>query len=293
MKVSVIIVTYNSADFIKDCLESVINQQDIDKEIIVVDNNSQDNTIEILQSYQSQIALIQNQQNLGFGKANNQAFKQSHGDYIFLLNPDAVLQTTHDLNNMLQFMLQNREHGMAGCRIISPDGHEESLPYYEYPNARHIKTNFKDLPGKIAWLLGACLLLPREVYEKSHGFDEDFFLYGEEVDWALRIRKLGYSLGYNSNVVIKHIGGASEKKQPSFDTWTRKQNGLHLFWQKNYSPEDCQWLVKRDLKKAKRRLFQLALKKRLFGLNKNDDAKLERYQAIYKTSKVFLASYCH
>jgi len=288
MNISIIIISYNTAHIIRDCIDSILKQQGVSYEIIVVDNASQDDSVAVLKSYGDKLQLIANSDNIGFPPANNLAFKQTNGDYLFLLNPDAVLQTEYDLQNLLQFSQQHPNYGIVGCRIISPDGKEESLPCYSYPNERHIKTSFTHLPGDIAWMLGASLMSTRKIYEETSGLDENFFLYGDDVDWCLRVRQAGYSLGYNPDVVVKHVGGASEQQNTSYEKWLKKQTSLYFFYQKHYLPEDCQALIKRDFNKAKIRLLQLRLQKKWFGLSMKNENKYQRYQAIYDTSKQFL-----
>jgi len=285
--VSVLVVNYNTADTVVDCLRSVLKQRDITYEIIAVDNASDDDSVSTLQAFGNEINLIANEDNLGFGKANNQAFQRSTGDYIFLLNPDAVLEDDKSLHDLVQFTHQNPQYGIVGANLLDLAGNE-TLPRYHYPGQRHADLRIADLPGEIAWLLGASLMIRRDLYQEIGGFDEDYFLYGEEVDLCLRARKKGYALGYAEAVSVKHMGGASERRTPSYQLWCKKQRGLHLFYQKHYSQDDATYLVQRDLTRSGLRLKLLRLKGILVGLSEEAQNKAHRYQAIYDTSKAFL-----
>src|SRR5688572_16305853 len=116
--VSIIIVNYNTASLIPDCINSILQQQGVQCEIIVVDNASQDNSAEVLQSLGNPIIPILNKDNLGFGKANNQAARQAKGRYVFLLNPDASLQSPDGLRGLIAFMETNPNYGLVGPKII-------------------------------------------------------------------------------------------------------------------------------------------------------------------------------
>ncbi len=291
MDISIITVNYNTSKYIRQCLDSVLSQQGIEFEIIVIDNASQDNSLIILEQYRDKnhIKLIANNQNLGFGRANNLAFKYCQGRYIFLLNPDAKFTEPNALKNMLSYMQQHPEIGIAGTHIIDSAGTKPTLPKLLYPGQKYIAPDpFAQLPGDIAWILGASMMLPRHVYEQTGGFDEDYFLYGDETDWCLRIRKAGYHIGYNAKVSVTHIARGSERNTPTYDYWHKKQCGLHLFYRKHYSPKQCALLLKRDLKRSKRRTFLLNLKQYVRKLTQTDKIKYDRHQAIINTSKKLL-----
>src|SRR3990167_5851563 len=120
--VSVLIVNYNTADLVRQCILSVLKQRGVQFEIIVVDNCSHDNSVSVLQSLTPQITLLANVNNLGFGTANNQAFNISKGRYLFMLNPDAVCLNEQDLFLAVQFMDQHPQYGLMCTRIIDSQG---------------------------------------------------------------------------------------------------------------------------------------------------------------------------
>lgn len=285
MKVSIIVVNYNTAHTIKACLDSALQQQNVPFEIIVIDNASQDESLAILKSYGQKIKLIANPENAGFGKANNIAFKQSKGDYIFLLNPDANLQNASDLANLVAFCEKNPNYGLVGPKVVK--NQQITAPQLFYPGEKYLLKPLQNLPGNIAWVIGACMLIPKAIYQKVNGFDEDFFLYGEEADLCLRIRKQGFEIGFCNNITVEHIGGASEKKTAIESLWKKKQAGLHLFYQKNYCHKDVINLLKRDIYQAKKHLVLLKLKTLLLNSDKFSD-KIVRYKTVLDTSQVSL-----
>lgn len=246
MDISILVVTYNSAGFIKDCLESLLQQKDVEFEIIVVDNASRDETVSILESYRDRLRFITSSKNLGFGKANNLGSQLANAEWLFLMNPDAKISDEFGLKRLLHYAKANPQQGLIGTKIISTDGKKETKPFLTMPGERHIKSPYKRLPGKIAWVLGASLFVSRELYAQVKGFDESFFLYGEDTDLCLRIRKLGYEVGHCSAVTIVHIGGASEKEVGQYDRTYKKQKALYLFYKKHYSASDVMHLLRRD-----------------------------------------------
>jgi N-acetylglucosaminyl-diphospho-decaprenol L-rhamnosyltransferase len=289
--ISVIIVNYQTADLVSTCIDSVLNQTGIHFEIIVVDNASQDHSLTVLENYAQKITLIKNSSNVGFGRANNLAATRAEGRYIFLLNPDAVLKTRNDLKEMMRFMEEHPHIGLAGTEVLKGDKNKLSAPSTFYPGEKIFKKKFAHLPGNIAWVIGASMMIRREIYTALNGFDEDYFLYGEETDLCLRVRQHGAEIGYNPNVSVAHIGGASEQRSSTEQLWRRKQNGLHLFYQKTYAPHETLKLVKKNLLRAKLRLMMLTLKKCLNLWKKTDLVKYDRYKTVCITSKQFLTEH--
>lgn len=275
MDVSVVIVNYNTADIIENCINSVLTQKNINFEIIVVDNNSQDNSIEKLEKMGNKIKLIKNTNNLGFGKANNQGFELSTGKYIFLLNPDAVLNQADDLKKLIDYMENNKNYGVIGPCVMKD--HQITQPQMSYPGQKYLTKTFEKLVGGIAWIIGACMLIRCEVYKTINGFDEDYFLYGEEADFCLRVRRAGWLIGTVPEIVIHHMGGASERKTSIRDYWLKKQAGTILFYKKSYGLAEALNLIDREIKQAKKRLF-------ILKFIKNAD-KQARYEAVLEISQ--------
>ena len=255
-RVAVVIVNYNSGHYAKTCIKSLLKQEDIALEIIVVDNNSADDSVyQLQQTFSNQIKIIVSAENLGFGRANNLAATQVTSDYLLILNPDTEINHPKAIRHLIDFLNTDLKFGMAGPAIFEAKRANGSGRYvklrHSYPAQQLLKNQdkFVGLPGKIAWLLGACLLFRREVFQAIGGFDADYFLYGEDADIGLRIRQNGYEIGYCKMVEITHVAGASELSAASFDKWLRKKRGLYLFFYKHYTKSDvlkiCQ-LAKRQ-----------------------------------------------
>lgn len=265
----------------------MLSQKEVEFEIIVVDNASQDDSLNVLGQFGDKIQLIKNSENLGFGKANNLAVNLSKGRYLFLLNPDALMLEPDDLKKIFLFIKNNKRFGLAGTRVLKANGVDESKPNYYYPGEHYIGRPYKDLPGKVAWVLGASMIIRKKVYNKINGFDEGFFLYGEDPDICLRIRKLGYEIGYFSDVSIKHIGGVSERGTDWYWLATKKQKALHLFYTKHYTPSAVKFLMRRDIRLARIKMLLGALRSiATLGLLKRK--KDRKHRAIYDFCKEHL-----
>jgi hypothetical protein len=288
MDLSVIIVTYNSADHIAACLRSVMSQSGVTFETIAVDNASQDATLAQLAGFN--VRVIASPENLGFGRGNNLGFASSSGRYLYLLNPDARLEGNDALARLCRAMEANPRWGMAGTKVQSADGTEESPPAVEYPGQRHVRRDFSKLPGRIAWLIGASMIIRRGLYEKLGGFDPGFFLYSEETDFCLRTRELGLEIGHIPEIVVSHIGGASEDRGDPYEISARKLRGLLRFRQKHYPSGDCVFLARRDLRRARFRMFWNGLLARFQPPNSTAWQKHRRYRGIWEVSRQFLTS---
>jgi len=285
--ISIIIVTFNSADCIAACVESILAQVGVSFEVIVVDNASADGTLARLKGLSCR--LIPNAENLGFGRGNNLGFASSSGRYIHLLNPDAKLAAKNSLAEICRCMDAHPRWGMAGTMLLSADGQIQGHPATEYPGARHVHRDFSKLPGDIAWIMGASMIIRRELYEKLGGFDPGFFLYSEETDLCLRLRELGFEIGYISEVAVSHIGGASEDLRDPYDVSARKLKGLLRFRRKHYSPADCVFLARRDLRRAHWRMFWNGLLARFQPPRSRAWQKHRQYRAIWDVTREHLA----
>ncbi len=252
-KISVVIVNYNAGDDLRSCVNSVLKQTGCEIEVIISDNDSHDNSLDLLKPLSDNVNIILNKANLGFGKACNIGFKHATGDYVFYLNPDALIVESDGLHKMLDFMETQPHYGLIGPKVMSHN--ELSEPQYRYMGEQHLKQSLESLPGKVAWVIGAAMFARREVVEKIKGFDEDYFLYGEELDLCLRVRRAGWAVGFFDSVTIEHVGGTTVRLITQREHWTRRQKGAVLFYQKSYSKSDAVRLIKRDLKIAQRQLF--------------------------------------
>lgn len=287
MNVSVVIVTYNSQDCIAACVASVLTQTGVTFEIIVVDNASADGTLARLKTLD--VKTIASPENLGFGRGCNLGFAQATGRYVYLLNPDAYLVGNSSLADLCQAMDDHSAWGMAGTMVCDADGKIESEPQVQYPGQRHVSRDFSKLPGRIAWVIGASMFVRSDIYRELGGFDPDFFLYGEETDFCLRLRELGYEIGYVPEVTLRHIGGASSHGVDPYVVSVRKQKGILNFRRKHYAPEDVDYLTRRDLNRARFRALANSLLGLLQPAHSRAWEKSRRYRGIWETSRAFLS----
>ena len=286
--ISVIIVTYNSSECIQACLDSLWSQKGVDYEVIVVDNTSSDDTVLKVQS--NHCLLLQNEENIGLGRACNLGISRSTGRYIFLLNPDARLTNEGDLAQVCRLMDENLQWGLSGAKVLSSNGSLESPPAREYPGQKHIQRDFSKLPGSISWVIGAAMVIRRDLCLRLGGFDPAYFLYSEETDLCLRIRELGYEIGWMENIVVRHIGGESEKGVDPFDTACRKLRGLLTFRIKHYTPEECWFLANRDRRRSFFRMLTNGFIAFLKGKKSREWEKYRMYRGVWETSRDYLNS---
>lgn len=234
MLVSIIIVNYNVKYFLEQCLNAVTKATEgITCEIFVVDNNSSDGSISYLEPKFSTVHFIANSQNLGFAKANNKALQYCNGDYILYLNPDTII-CEDCIKKCVHFFETHADCGGLGVRMIDGAGNflPESKRAFPSPKAAFFKLvgfskifpqsklfnkyalghldEYKD--HEVDVLAGAFLMSKRSIIEACKGFDEIFFMYGEDIDLSYRIQKMGYKNYYLSQVSIIHFKGESIKK---------------------------------------------------------------------------------
>jgi GT2 family glycosyltransferase len=256
MDLSIIIVNYNVKEFLQNLLHSIDKAaQNITHEIIIVDNASDDGSIEFLQQKFPKVKLIINKENLGFGKANNIGMKIAKGRYFLLLNPDTLL-SENLLQEMTAFLDKTIEAGMAGCKILNPDGTLQLAcrrsfpgPWTSFCKVTGLSTLFpkrkifahynltyldENQTYEVDAISGSFMMMRKEVYEKTGGFDEDFFMYGEDLDLCYRIQKEGYKVFYVHSAQIIHYKGESTKRS-SIDDTKLFYDAMHLFVKKHFS----------------------------------------------------------
>jgi GT2 family glycosyltransferase len=234
MKLSIIIVNYNVSYFLEQCLQSVsIAIKNIESEVFVVDNNSVDNSVEMVRQKFPWVSLIYNRENLGFSKANNQAIRLSEGEYVLLLNPDTVVESD-TFEKILDFMDKTPDAGALGVKMV--DGRGEFLPEskrsFPIPSVAfykifglsklfkkskrfgryHLTYLDQDEINSVEVLAGAFMLLRKSVLDKIGLLDEDYFMYGEDIDLSYRVIKAGYKNYYFPKTRIIHYKGESTKK---------------------------------------------------------------------------------
>jgi GT2 family glycosyltransferase len=282
--ISVIIVSYNTADLTVACLESVFTSQRVGCEVFVVDNASKDGSAEIVRKKFPSVRLVVNTTNRGFGAANNQVLRECTGRYVVFLNPDAIVGP-ESLCTAAAFMDEHPEVGLAGPKVLNPDGTRQDSVSSRYPGHRYGAADLGSLPGDIACVLGACQIVRVSLLHDLGGFDEDFFLYGEDQDLCLRVRKRGYKIGFIDEAVIRHYGGQSELNTLPAEVVRKKVRAEHLFYRKHYRPATV-----RRIRRAKhfRALWRI-LSLRVLYLITTDKVsalqKLARYQVIREETR--------
>jgi len=276
---SAIIVSYNSEEVIEGCLAKLCSSEKPPTKIVVVDNHSKDRSVDFVRRGFPHVALIANQTNRGFAAANNQALPLCTGSYIFCLNPDAEVRADATAC-AIHYMEAKQEIGIAGCRILNADGAPQDSVSLRYPGQKYAGRTLDHLPGKTASVLGAALIVRSALMRQLSGFDEDFFLYGEDQDLCLRVRKAGYMVGFIPESVVMHVGGHSEQSSPSSEVWRKKITAEAIFQRKHYSRGTAKRIRRANLARCLWRLLLLSLTKTFGCCTKDTEAKIAKYRAI-------------
>jgi GT2 family glycosyltransferase len=230
INISIIIVSYNTCALTAACVQSILfYETNVRYEIIIVDNNSSDNSVASLRNSFPSLNIIALERNVGFAAANNVGIKNACGEYLLFLNPDTLFLEPV-LSAMIEF-LENHDHAtMVGCRILNPDGSfqrsffpltsllyvfwisffiERIVPITRVQNKWRIGTIQPGMATIVDRLLGAFMVIRRSSMDELGYFDESFFMYSEEEDLCFRIKKNGGKVWYNPKVSIIHYGGQS------------------------------------------------------------------------------------
>lgn len=235
MKLSIVIVSYNVRTFVEQCLDSVQKaSRGIDVEVFVVDNASADDTVEVIGHRYPWVHLIANTSNLGFAGANNIAIRQSVGEYVLLLNPDTVVGED-TLRHSLAFMDAHPEAGGAGVKMHNEDGTvaPESRRALPTPwvsclkmlgfTKRYYMSHLPWVePAQIEVISGAFCLLRKKALDEIGLLDEDFFMYGEDIDLSYRLLKGGWQNWYLPYPIIHYKGKSTQKSDYRY---------VHIFYQ--------------------------------------------------------------
>ncbi|MGE5620669.1 MAG: glycosyltransferase family 2 protein [Sphingomonadaceae bacterium] len=255
-KLSLVIVNYNTRDLLRACLQSIEKSEDPSlAELFVVDNASSDGSSEMVAAEFPWVRLIRCSDNRGYAFANNLALRQCTGEYLLLLNPDTVLPPSA-LNQMVAFMDAHPEAGIAGPKLVREDGSldlacRRSFPTPEvsfyrmlglsklFPRSRRFgRYNLTyldpDKPAEVDSVVGAFMMVRAAATRQVGLLDESFFMYGEDLDWAYRIKSKGWKVLYNPAVVVLHHKGASSRRHPR-KTIVEFYRAMHLFYKKHYA----------------------------------------------------------
>jgi hypothetical protein len=250
MKLSIVIVNWNTCELLKQCLASVYaNPPSVEYDIWVVDNASKDGSSEMVQECFPQVRLVNNGFNAGFAYANNLALRQAEGEYALLLNSDTIVKP-NALQAMVQFMDDHSEAGAVGSRVLNPDGSLQVSCYIEptlkneflrmfhleglFPGSSYKMTTWElEKAREVDILQGACLMLRGKTLEEVGLLDEDFFMYSEDYDLCTRIQKARWRLYWVPWAEIIHFGGQSTR-QVATEMFVRLYQSKLLCMRKHY-----------------------------------------------------------
>jgi GT2 family glycosyltransferase len=273
IELSVIIVNYNTVKLLENCLFSVFQTSfpHSKLEVIVVDNASVDNSIDMMKQKFPRVNLIQNTENLGFAKANNIGIRIAKGKYILLLNSDT--EVPEDVfSKMSLFNEKHKSIGASTCKLILQNGQmdpachrgfptplnslayfiglENVFPHHKICGGYHLTYLNLNSPHEIDCISGAFFWVPRDVIDKVGMLDEDFFMYGEDIDWAYRIKKAGFQIWFNPEVVTYHFkkqsGRNNLNKHRRINTEIMFHENNQKFYRKHYEqiyPKTITYLI--------------------------------------------------
>ncbi len=305
-QISTIIVNWNTRAMLKACLEALlVSAQGMDVDVWVVDNASQDGSPEMVKSDFPQVHLIENMENVGFARANNQAAKACQGEYLLLLNSDAFLDPGA-LKIMLEAMLDAPEVGVIACQLLNEDRSLQRSCYSfptlatelwqtlwldrAFPNSRVFGRYLMSYwpmneTRDVDVVMGACMLVRRSALDQPDLFDETFFMYSEEVDLCYRLKRGGWKVRYIPNARAVHLWGGSAK-MVKVETLIRLYRSRVQFFRKHYGKAPA------AMYKALLYLnsFSRSISGRLVYLvSKNADlrSKAEGYWQVFRTAHAF------
>lgn len=253
-KLTVVIVNYNVKYYVEQCLHSLRKAlAGVDAEVYVVDNHSHDGSVEYLQERFPRLNIIACMHNYGFAYANNVAIKQSQSEYVLLLNPDTFV-AENAIQTMLNFMDEHPQAGGMGVQMLGADGQKamesrRGLPspmvsFYKmtglcarFPQSKRFGKYYLsylpwDAPTRIEVISGACMMVRREAFDKVGLLDEDYFMYGEDIDLSYRILKAGYENWYLPCQILHYKGESTHKS--SFRYVHVFYQAMLIFFRKHY-----------------------------------------------------------
>jgi len=237
-KVSIVIVTYNSSQTLQQCIDSVLESTKIPFEVLAVDNDSKDNTKDILENYGTKIKTIYNKENLGFSRACNQGIENSEGDYIVLLNPDTVVTENWAERMISHFKpdtgavgpLSDYVAGLQKAEFYLPKNSNRTFSLKEISTVLYENNRLKSVETKL--LIGFCIMFSRKILDKVGYLDEELFLGNDDLDISWRLREKGYNLLVATDTFIHHKGQVSFKTEKKTKTDWLVQESTDILYKK-------------------------------------------------------------
>jgi GT2 family glycosyltransferase len=260
---SIIILSWNTKELTQQCLKSIFdNVKDIDFEVIVVDNGSNDGSAEMIEKEFPQVILIKNKENLGFTKGNNQGFERSRGEYVLFLNSDTIIPSPDNGKSqfwkMVEAMRADKKIGILTPKLLNEDGTFQYELFRKYPNLAQTFWLYSAPQNRLTYKIpflrkryltdinqnksgyiddyvvsGAAAMIPRKIYEKIGGRDEKIFYWMEDVDLCEVIKKTGYHLYYLAGASITHLCGRSNAMWDDLKKMLDFRTGYMYFYRKH------------------------------------------------------------
>lgn len=277
-KLSIIIVNFNTYKYLSRCIDSIYSsslKSDL-WEVIVIDNKSSDNSVPLINKYYSQVLLIANKRNLGFAAANNKAIKQSKGRYILFLNPDTTV-SKNTLSKLVEFLDSHKKVGIITPKVVLENGKLDDASHRGFPtpwnascyflglsnlfpnssflNGYHLGYKDLDKVHEIEACVGACMMVKREAGEQVNWFDEDYFWYGEDLDFCFKVKKSGWKIVFYPYVTITHFKGISSgikihsqhlsvaDKKTRLQAQKARFEVMRIFYKKHYWDKYPRWMT--------------------------------------------------
>ena len=252
LDLSIIIVSWNVENYLRKCLHSIFkNEKDLLFELIVIDNASYDNSVEMVRQEFPIVTVISNQDNRGFNPANNQGIKIAKGRNVLLLNPDTLILDNNLLKEMIRLLDENIEIGAVGPKILSADKKTVQLACArtntnlwtvlsdrmiekQIYNSSWFRKKYYHTNRYVATLSGSCMMFKKEIVKKIGLMDEQFFMFLDDVDYCKRIRDAGWKVYYMANLAIIHFGGESSAQNLERAT-IEIHRSLKRYFQKHFS----------------------------------------------------------
>lgn len=247
-KLSIALVNWNNRDHLRQCLESIeAAQLPLTYEIIVSDNGSNDGSLEMLAQRFPDVVVVQNGHNVGVARGNNQCIRNSHGEYIYILNNDTIVNQD-SIMAMVHWLDEHSRTGAVGGNLLNPDGTLQAsfcnFPtlWEEFMIVTHVGRKFNPYfpahngrwptPRPVDWISSASIVVRHQAIEQIGLIDEDYFVYSDETDWQYRLWQAGWQVHYLPDVTTIHFGGGSF--QPGGRRYTLVYRGRMLFAHKHY-----------------------------------------------------------
>lgn len=278
--VSVVTVSFNVRGFLANLINSLHRAlEGLDSEIIVVDNSSDDDTVEFLKKNFPGVKLIENGTNVGFGKANNQGVRASSGKYLLLINPDAVVGES-TVKEMIAFAESHPDAGASSCKVLNADGTLQKTCRRGFPTPWVAFTKISGLSRlfphtrlfgrynltyldpeeehEVDAIGGSFMFIPRKMFDVAGGFDEDYFMYGEDIDLCYKIKRAGYKVFYTPRTTAIHFKGESTRRSNINQTY-EFYRAMSVFVEKRYGTKSLLSLVLRSAIFVNRQVRSLVL----------------------------------